>query len=249
MKTMTLTGDHTLTGYENLAGYHIEGNCLEREGIHDGDIILVDFGKCPRPLSDGVRDICLCYASVAPIGRQSLMAKVYTGSRNGHHMGTTAYSEQPDHEVNISRVLGVVAAVFTSKGEFKRKWDISECPTELITEDIPSTVPGTVQLQMVRLPVMQATGGIYDTVEGCTLSNHLTREQCRAMSVAFETVDYMTKRRMVFSPKPSEYLARAKWWREFLHSILNPKEVHSAMVHLSNRYRRCIIGDKTGVWR
>jgi|GEM_PF-3375531 len=235
LKTMTLTGDHTLTGYENLAGYHIEGNCLEREGIFDGDIILVDFEKCPRPLSDGVRDICLCYASAAPIGRQKLMAKVYTGSRNGHHMGTTAYSEQPDREVNISRVLGVVAAVFTPKGEFKREWDTSDCPTELASEETPSTAPGTVQLQVLRF-----APGFLDTIEGCRLIN-VRRDIYEAARSAFKELSREEQRRMMFTPNAiEEWDERREFWARVLGPTMTVEQFTVAMDAITEWYAHCL---------
>jgi hypothetical protein len=101
----------------------------------------------------------------------------------------------------------------------------------------------------IARPLLQVSAGLLDTVEGQNLRNRLDWEQYRVISEKYQAIDEPTRRAMAFSPKPGDYVDRAEWWIGFLHSALSPKEAAAAVVEILRWYRRCAIGEKTGIWK
>lgn len=87
----------------------------------------------------------------------------------------------------------------------------------------------------VTIPAIWATGGIYDTVEGCVLAN-CGREIDAAARKAFNGFPDEQKRRFLFSPCNGEFTERATYWKESLSLYLSEKLIHRAIGAILRQY-------------
>lgn len=92
-----------------------------------------------------------------------------------------------------------------------------------------------VSAQPVKnLPFIRC-GGLYSTVEGCTLANCGKEIDCAARKT-FGNLPYDEQRRMMFSLKDGEFVERANYWRELLKPALSPKQLNKAMREIVHWY-------------
>ena len=120
------------------ACFRVDGTCLAGAGIDDGDSVYIDFHHYPRkPLykargdQENRTDICLCFARYPGREEPTLMLKEYLGvGFQGQTVGT-AYKDRSNCAFGAIAILGVVYAVFDSKGNQKWAVDPREFDTEL----------------------------------------------------------------------------------------------------------------------
>lgn len=127
----------------------VSGDCLEGAGIDNGDYVLVDFSRKPRPpiKTNGAweHDFCLCYGTMpGSSGGDTVMVKRYDGVFGWMQTVSTAYRQEPGHfRMNVGftpkAILGVVYGCLDGTG--RRKWENAPgmYPEQLHTE---STIRG-----------------------------------------------------------------------------------------------------------
>ena len=107
--------------------------------------------------------------------------------------------------------------------------------------------PAEVNITL-RLPVINMSCGLLNTIEGGVLYNH-SRDVYNAVKTAFKSCSYEFRHLMMFSPKPGEWVERAKQWRLLMECAeLSDKEISYAMGKILRWHRRCVVGHNTGVW-
>lgn len=89
-------------------------------------------------------------------------------------------------------------------------------------------------VQYKQLPIIRS-GGFYNTVEGCTLSNCGEEIASRAQN-AFDRLPEESKRLLQFSPKRGEFIDRAELWAFILRAELTPNQYHIAMSNILDWY-------------
>ena len=124
----------------------VSGDCLEGAGIDNGDYILVDFGRRPRPpvKVNGTwqHDFCLCYGTMPGSSSGDIvMVKRYDGVFGWMQTVSTAYRQEPGRfRMNVSftpkAILGVVYGCLDGTG--RNKWENSPdmYPEQLHAESI-----------------------------------------------------------------------------------------------------------------
>ena len=114
-----------------------------------------------------------------------------------------------------------------------------------VMEYIENPVTGKIDVPLLDMAIPKS---LINTVEGSVLHNRLPLEQYAAVRDKYRGLAPAIQNVMIYSAKPGEHPERATWWKKFLQECLNPKEAASAMVDVLRWYRRCHIGQKTGVW-
>ena len=108
-----------------IVAAYVSGNCMEKAGIHNGDIVVVDTGRKPKPAlcrsKNGVNryDICLCRINGVE------MIKRYERKVQGVHTVSTLYkgvTMQRYFSVGDEDILGVVTACFSPEGRLR--WEL-----------------------------------------------------------------------------------------------------------------------------
>lgn len=122
---------------QEQAFFIVSGDCMEGAGIHDGDYVLVDFRKMPRPQNKGghrPKDICLCSFA----GPENVGVKEYIGRWGGFHIVGEHPVRKEGDPLSMAgylseQVFGVVRACFSEDGLPRWTRDISDCPADLPT--------------------------------------------------------------------------------------------------------------------
>lgn len=120
-------------------GLYVDGDCMEARDIHDGDLIIVDHNRNPRPRSG---DICLCRVDYAA----DAMVKEYVGPAGGraHIVSEHRFKEKGVHfdekgrpiteqAYFASHIYGAVIACYSPDDFEHPRWsiDASELPEVL----------------------------------------------------------------------------------------------------------------------
>ena len=119
---------------DETASFTIHGDCMEGSKIYDGDTVLVDFDRFPRP-----GDSCLCADE-----KNKLMVKRYDG-RDGKRVFSVSTNYDfdgkaigPNGEWNrglwTDKVYGVIFAVISAEGSLRWQFDpltLSKEPGEI----------------------------------------------------------------------------------------------------------------------
>lgn len=128
--------------HDRAYGFYVKGDCMEARDVHDGDLIIVDPDRMPRPAKG---DICVCKVDYAA----PVMVKEYISPMGGgvHNVSERRFREKGlhfDDEGRLvfercyfaSKIYGVVVACYPPDDLMHPRWEIdaSELPTELQTE-------------------------------------------------------------------------------------------------------------------
>lgn len=128
--------------HDRAYGFYVKGDCMEARDIHDGDLIIVDPARMPRPMKG---DVCVCRVDyTAPV-----MVKEYISPLGGgvHNVTEHRFREKGLHfdeagrlvmeqAYFASKIYGAVVACYPPDDLTHPRWEIdaSELPAELQTE-------------------------------------------------------------------------------------------------------------------
>ena len=118
------------------AAFVVQGNCLEALNVNDGDYVVIDPNKMPRPRK---RDICLCYARYPGRKDPEMFVKEYIGKWGPWQQVGTAYKGRTNCGFHALHIFGVACACYDSNGKLKWEKDVSDYPADLPKE---STIHG-----------------------------------------------------------------------------------------------------------
>lgn len=144
-KTGMVRVRHTISYPKGDYAYasYVKGDCMEARDIHDGDIIIVNTRRFPRPMHG---DICVCKVDYAA----PVMVKEYISPLGGgvHNVSERRFKEKGLHIIDgklvtdqayfASEIYGTVIACYAPDDLEHPRWEVdaSELPTVLSTEPL-----------------------------------------------------------------------------------------------------------------
>lgn len=135
---VVLVRKHSLPNCEpgTMVTYGVYGDCMERAGVYEGDIVLCDAGRRPKMQGDLV-----LFEKKGEVP----CIKQYYGVYGCSQWVRTCY-ENPKRDrvicVEDEAFIGVVTAVLEPHGFVKQSFDVSDYPTELQRKRTLEREPG-----------------------------------------------------------------------------------------------------------
>lgn len=92
------------------------------------------------------------------------------------------------------------------------------------------------------IPCYEVNAGFLGSVEGCCLYAASRKDVYPTVKAVFDALSPATKHALLFSPKPGEWVERAKFWRDTLRPSLSDRQYYAAMSIILKWYIRCVKG-------